>query len=428
MRSSFKLCAGIGYLFFLTIGIADGQGLKVEETDMIEIASSRPILASATELDPVESLRDELPPPGNQLAPDHYGFKNCVNSCVGWTVGYGLLSTLRPEWKDNPRNPIYVYHWAILQYGLFSDEGCEFGHAFQAVTNHGSCGMADFKNPLVWPTGSYIDIEKCNETKIPLNVNRIARQNLITEVKLLLAKRKVVPCAFNIPTNFGVDEAFDRVAVEGREELIWRRVKGNHRTLRHAMLVVGYNDHVGENGAFEVMNSYGPKFGNNGFIWIDYKFFQDPGKNPNVNTDNPCCVFACDWERTHDLDGPDEIAALAADVAQGNVEAWTRLVDRSGEANFTLPPEGVNGVSTGSTIEVSRTIGAGALKLSDKISAIKSSKVNRATGRRTIVTSGNTEIGGIGAGDKMQVTDVKEIILKDGSGKTEVWVRGKLAK
>jgi len=41
----------------------------------------------------------------------------------------------------------------------------------------------------------------------------------------------------------------------------------------HAMTVIGYDDNKGVNGAFKVVNSWGPSWGDEGFIWVDYYFF-----------------------------------------------------------------------------------------------------------------------------------------------------------
>lgn len=41
----------------------------------------------------------------------------------------------------------------------------------------------------------------------------------------------------------------------------------------HAMAIVGYDDEVGPNGAFRIVNSWGDTWGDKGFAWIDYKFF-----------------------------------------------------------------------------------------------------------------------------------------------------------
>ncbi|MCQ2229509.1 MAG: C1 family peptidase [Bacteroidales bacterium] len=41
----------------------------------------------------------------------------------------------------------------------------------------------------------------------------------------------------------------------------------------HAMACVGYDDNKGSNGAFKLVNSWGKSWGNNGFAWVDCKFF-----------------------------------------------------------------------------------------------------------------------------------------------------------
>ncbi|MDO4948843.1 MAG: C1 family peptidase [Bacteroidales bacterium] len=40
----------------------------------------------------------------------------------------------------------------------------------------------------------------------------------------------------------------------------------------HAMCVIGYDDNK-EGGAFQIMNSWGPDWGNGGFIWVTYEHF-----------------------------------------------------------------------------------------------------------------------------------------------------------
>jgi hypothetical protein len=41
----------------------------------------------------------------------------------------------------------------------------------------------------------------------------------------------------------------------------------------HAMTIIGYDDNKGPNGAFQVVNSWGEVWGDNGYVWIDYDFF-----------------------------------------------------------------------------------------------------------------------------------------------------------
>ena len=42
---------------------------------------------------------------------------------------------------------------------------------------------------------------------------------------------------------------------------------------RHAMVITGYDDDMGANGAFRIVNSWGSNWGDNGYFWVDYNFF-----------------------------------------------------------------------------------------------------------------------------------------------------------
>lgn len=66
----------------------------------------------------------------------------------------------------------------------------------------------------------------------------------------------------------------------------------------HAMILCGYDDSKGANGAFRVVNSWGTSWGNNGYVWIDYNYF--------VQQDyfSFACFSANSIESEPDLDNP----------------------------------------------------------------------------------------------------------------------------
>lgn len=101
----------------------------------------------------------------------------------------------------------------------------------------------------------------------------------------------------------------------------------------HAMAIVGYDDDKGPNGAFRIVNSWGNNWGDNGFAWIDYKFF--------LGGDFANCAFIMNTQGSGSADvqptpspntGLDLIASKCTDVdfddpndADSNDPTWRTL-------------------------------------------------------------------------------------------------------
>lgn len=47
--------------------------------------------------------------------------------------------------------------------------------------------------------------------------------------------------------------------------------------MNHAMTFAGYSDHVGDNGAFLLLNSWGTSWGTNGYVWVPYEVVVNGG-------------------------------------------------------------------------------------------------------------------------------------------------------
>jgi len=89
---------------------------------------------------------------------------------------------------------------------------------------------------------------------------------LLEQTKAFLLNDQPVVIAISIDRNyFGAKE--NGVSVYRK----FKKVDG-----AHAMLVVGYDDAM---NAFKVVNSWGPEWGDQGFVWIDYKAFEE-ANNP----------------------------------------------------------------------------------------------------------------------------------------------------
>jgi C1A family cysteine protease len=88
---------------------------------------------------------------------------------------------------------------------------------------------------------------------------------MVNEMKTLLTQQTSIIISTTISQEFGKSDDFGEAAY--REHVV-----NYSETGCHTMLVVGYSDF---NNAFKVVNSWGTDWGNNGFVWIDYKAFDN---------------------------------------------------------------------------------------------------------------------------------------------------------
>jgi len=89
---------------------------------------------------------------------------------------------------------------------------------------------------------------------------------LFDQARAFLMNDQPIVIAISIDKDF-----FGRIDVFG--DAVYREFGGEDNIDgSHAMLVVGYDD---TKKAFKAVNSWGKNWGNNGFVWIDYKAFQE---------------------------------------------------------------------------------------------------------------------------------------------------------
>ncbi len=361
------------------------------------------------------SIREtgKLPPPGNQKSSNRWGYQNSSQACVAWAITYGLLSYITPGGSENPKNPIFTYHYGIKDLaedrGL-KDAGCGFQLAFYDISRRGSCGMNDYSNAFSSPTPK---VRKLSQDSAEWQVTpyRIARAELVDDVKRQIWIKKPVVGCFNIPPDFGSDASIARV----RDQNNNNRSVWNHPApspALHAMLVTGYDDDFPQGiGAFEVMNSYGDTFGDHGFVWIPYSFFADTGRSADLATDNPCCVAAFAYSLSPNPESAREVTYKAA-VKNGTQEAWVRVQDPDGDINFLLPDGDITRIRAGASLEVSPEIES--LNMRSALDAVM--------GERELQTTVAPIVGSLTRGDTIRTTDLKKLERSD--GKVEYWIKG----
>lgn len=198
-----------------------------------------------------------------------------ISSCVGWSVGYAAYSiqqAILNNWKGQKDLITQKAFSAMFIYNQIKITDCTFGarisdalkllqevgdvHAWEFDKNIRDCSTIPSKDIL----------EKANGHRIKDFMTLFSPEAestiKITKTKLSLAQNKPVVIGMNLLNNF--------VNIRHGSQY-WIPQIGNTNVFGgHAMCVVGFDD---GKGAFEVMNSWGSLWGNDGFIWIKYEDF-----------------------------------------------------------------------------------------------------------------------------------------------------------
>jgi hypothetical protein len=214
------------------------------------------------------SLKQYAPQPGDQA---DYG------TCVAWAAAYAARTisesiTLnrinRAETTRNAFSPVYVYRrirpddpdclrgtqiYAALD--LMKDSGAVRMLDLERTAEFHEVAISSYNGSRKYPIADYVTLFSREDRAKPGLVTRMVKKSLV--------EGKPVIIGMNTPDSF--------IEAKG----VWRPEENPGIFYGgHAMCVVGYDDKK-DGGAFEVLNSWGRKWGNGGFIWIPYKIFVD---------------------------------------------------------------------------------------------------------------------------------------------------------
>lgn len=405
------------FFCYLSANTALSQGFippPPEELDKLR-ASTPP--AFGAQLEEVVTLREQVPLPTRTPQEGE--------SCVGWAIGYGLLSSLINREEQSPN---YVYHWALdiqtRHRRPLKDTGVyDFETAFLAVNSQGSCKLEQYHDFRSEPSQELIT--KSKTFPYILSAAPLVKSDLTLGVKSILNSGKAVPAGFHFYSSFADKSAFeDRVNTRGQTVKVWHKA-GTFQRKYHAMLIIGYDDKI---KAFEVLNSHGTGFGTEGYVWIDYDFFES--KNPRYQDNDPyyrdlkCCV--CAYEYTDLPRAREDINHVVSSIQSGDASGWIRIVQPFSSSREATLQE-FNFVSeSGEKIDnIDRLSSGTKLKVKpgfEKLFIRTEFAVNTQTGNTMIAP----EAGSLKSGDEIEVIGLKKVILNGGK-KFEYWVKGKIS-
>jgi hypothetical protein len=312
------------FLLFICTSIFGQQyatGLDFSKDKYEEVTETVPLITrSITTVPKSFSLKSYAPIPGNQ---------GNQPSCVGWASGYGartIAFAIKNNWQNNTTkinsntfSPAFVYNLIKFKGDNNCKRGSYIADAMKLLNTYGILTLKDFsytssgckKKP------SSFGYEKAKGNTI-FTYERLAKwnnpANLVGKVKKAVANKNPVVIGMQIHASFYKSKG------------VW-----NGDTTKklggHAMVVVGYSD-TKYGGAFEILNSWGTNWGNNGYIWVKYNDFEtytktayvliDKTKKKDIDTDVVTSYSTLAGEMTLRLSNGSNMSPTLSDNASRN--------------------------------------------------------------------------------------------------------------
>lgn len=263
MRTIFVTFSALLLLHTMAFGQQYSTGLLLDDEAYEAVPLKKPVLQRSYEnLPPSASLKAFCPDPQDQGA-----FANCV----GWAVGYAARTILELVHNGNQRSllnteqafsPDFLYLMNKLQ----QDENCQRGisiqQALKTMQEKGIPRKKDLPSSCNTALASNM-LSKAQAHRIE-QYTRLFEKTTTPEFRLQVIKKAL---SQQRPVLIGIEcyESFKQATTD------WNGAKDRF-VGGHALCVVGYDD---QRAAFEVMNSWGKSWGEQGFTWIRYPDFLD---------------------------------------------------------------------------------------------------------------------------------------------------------
>jgi len=295
------------FSILLLASSVQGQGIRFDKEKYSQAEEWEPDeLGFSANLPAKLSLRKYCPPPKLQDG----------LSCVGWASAYSAMSILHNYMyhitnKDEKElyafDPYYIYASIKDKYDYDCSEGTYMVHAFKILHENGCKKMW---SPDLLSCNSPIE----NNSKFyaaPFKVKnfyvlREAYRELNNEKRIEMIQSAI---SYNLPIVVGMNTSMSiqssrvtggKVGASG----LWDPTSNEESSGLHAMTVIGYDNNK-HGGSFELMNSYGDFYGDDGYIWIKYddfirlteELFVIELYNPNDN--DYCYLGDCENEYSH---------------------------------------------------------------------------------------------------------------------------------
>lgn len=243
--------------------LATGAELKQEEYDKAQVAAG----LSEYERNPLPEYVSLL-----KFAPSRMD-QGEQGSCVGWGSSYAARTIL--EAAATGQNPDDIAMSPSFVYNQIGHQDCQGAYIINACKVMSEVGdipkkYFEYSDQSCSREPNQQILQAAQQFKIRgyerLSVDGDDYTTDFFAIKQYLAKGAPVICGMMVGGSFMQD-------MQGQD--VWHPSQYDNSMEGfggHCMCIIGYDDRL-EGGAFQIMNSWGPSWGNNGVAWVRYKDF-----------------------------------------------------------------------------------------------------------------------------------------------------------
>lgn len=251
------------------------QGAEFDQ-DKYEQQASVSLLASrdSSKLPAKVDLSGYCPIPGSQ---------GKFGTCTSWATAYHartILEGINQRELGAARANREAFSPSFIYNQIRKKSGCQNGTSIEdamiLLKTSGALKASVIKfNCSFNDWGRYDDIVRPHTIYDFLRLHDLYDNNKVQQVKKALAAKQPVVIGMHLTNSFQKikSDGFYKPNSVDRGIEIDRAFFDADKYSGHAMTVVGYDDNKGRHGAFHVINSWGSKWGQRGFCWIEYVDF-----------------------------------------------------------------------------------------------------------------------------------------------------------
>lgn len=243
-----------------------GTGAIINEQTYSEVPRLEEYIGAKTKREKwAYSLRKYSPVPGHQ---------GNSNTCVGWAAGYGAMTihqaitannTDKEDITLNAFSPFFIFN----QINRGNCSGALITDAMELLKTKGDCRLTTFyeQSNCKQPPGARALDEATN-----FRLKDYASLFYADDDGDIKIKKAIQAVLHDNPVVLVIEVTKSFRAIENGQVLWTPGAKEKPESYGHAMVVTGFNKKLRR---FELMNSWGPNWGDQGFIWISFEDFKE---------------------------------------------------------------------------------------------------------------------------------------------------------